>query len=211
MTTWMLRGLVFAAGMIVVRVVQGTLINLYETKAGLISIILVALFAIGAFVWGLIDGRADAHENPDPDRRRDLAMTWLVSGLAAGVLGGLGAWMTSLFYKSVYAEGLINELTTFAAFTALLVFIPAIVAVTVGRYLVDRHRPDEPRRRTTDGADTDVFEAVRDDDKTGPIQGLGATGVTPEAEEQTSAIATAEREDATEAIEYPEGDKPGKD
>ncbi len=46
MTTWLLRGLAFAAGMVIVRLVQGTLINIYETKAGLISIALVVLFAI---------------------------------------------------------------------------------------------------------------------------------------------------------------------
>jgi len=49
----------------------------------LISITLVVLFIIAAFVWGLIDGRADAEANPDPDRRGDLAMTWLLGGLFA--------------------------------------------------------------------------------------------------------------------------------
>ena len=77
MTTWLLRGLVFAAGMVIVRLVQGTLINIYETKAGLISISLVVLFAIVAFIWGLLDGRADANEQsrPGPPRRsgHDLA------------------------------------------------------------------------------------------------------------------------------------------
>ena len=60
MRSWLLRGLLFAVGMVVVRLVQGTLINMYETKAGLISIVLVVLFGIAAFVWGLFDGRAFA-------------------------------------------------------------------------------------------------------------------------------------------------------
>ena len=55
MRSWLLRGLLFAVGMVVVRLVQGTLINMYETKAGLISIVLVVLFGIAAFVWGLFD------------------------------------------------------------------------------------------------------------------------------------------------------------
>ena len=88
MRSWLLRGLLFAVGMVVVRLVQGTLINMYETKAGLISIVLVVLFGIAAFVWGLFDGRADAEIQEDPDRRRDLAMTWLLAGLVAASSAG---------------------------------------------------------------------------------------------------------------------------
>ena len=198
MTTWLLRGLAFAAGMVIVRLVQGTLINIYETKAGLISIVLVVLFGIAAFLWGLIDGRADANANPDPDRRRDLAMTWLVAGLVAGIVSGLVTWIISLFYKNVYAEGLISELTTFAAFTALMVFVPAVAAVAIGRFLVDRKRPDEPRRRYGEAHD-DVFDAAREDDRTGPIAGLGQHDATTEA--HTSPVATAERDKPTEQID----------
>ena len=199
MHTWLLRGLAFAAGMVVVRLVQGTLINIYETKAGLISISLVVLFAIASFIWGLLDGRADANANPDPDRRGDLAMTWLLAGLIAGVLSGLIVWLVSLFYKNVYAEGLISEVTTFAAFTALVVFIPAIAAVAIGRFLVDRKRPPQERRRE-DGTQADVFDAVREDDRTGPIAGLG-THEAAATEEHTSAVATAERDEPTEQID----------
>ncbi|WP_082690591.1 B-4DMT family transporter [Mycobacterium sp. M26] len=179
MNSWLLRGLAFAAGMVVVRLVQGTLINQFPTKAGLISIVLVVLFAIAALIWGLLDGRADANANPDPDRRRDLAMTWLLAGLFAGVVSGFVAWLISLFYKAVYVEGLVSEVTTFAAFTALVVFIPAIAAVAIGRWRVDRSRPPQARRRVTDGADdTDVFDAVRDDDRTGPVA-VGAPATEP--------------------------------
>ncbi|AKK27462.1 B-4DMT family transporter [Mycobacterium sp. EPa45] len=198
MTTWLLRGLAFAAGMVIVRLVQGTLINIYETKAGLISISLVVLFGIASFVWGLFDGRADANANPDPDRRRDLAMTWLLAGLVAGIVSGLITWIISLFYKNVYAEGLISEVTTFAAFTALMVFVPAIAAAALGRFLVDRKRPDEPRRRY--GEAHDVFDAVDNDDRTGPIAGLGHHE-SAATEAHTSQVATAERDEPTEQID----------
>jgi hypothetical protein len=199
MHTWLLRGLAFAAGMVIVRLVQGTLINIYETKAGLISIVLVVLFAVAAFLWGFFDGRADANANPDPDRRRDLAMTWLLAGLIAGILSGLVTWIVSLVYKNVYAEGLISELTTFAAFTALVVFIPAIAAAALGRFLVDRKRPPQERRRE-DGTQADVFDAAREDDRTGPIAGLGSHEGAA-TEEHTSAVATAERDEPTEQID----------
>jgi MFS family permease len=165
MSKWLLRGLVFAALMVVVRLLQGAMINAWETQALLISITLVILYAICAFVWGLIDGRNDAQANPDPDRRGDLAMTWLLAGLFAGIVSGLVAWFISLFYNNLYAEALLNEVTTFAAFTALLTFLASIAGVSIGRYLVDRNAPPV-QRHSADGerADTDVFEAVRDDE-----------------------------------------------
>ena len=56
------------------------------------------------------------------------------------------AWLISLVYKALYVGGLISEVTTFAAFTALLVFLPAILAVAIGRWLVDRNAPPLDRR-----------------------------------------------------------------
>ena len=168
MSKWLLRGLVFAALMVIVRLLQGAMINAWETKAGLISIVLVILFAIAVFIWGILDGRADARANPDPDRRQDLSMTWLLAGLFAGVVSGAVAWFISLFYKSLYVEALLNEVTTFAAFTALLVFLASVAGVSLGRWLVDRNLEKQPRQHhglaeaaaDQDRADTDVFAAV---------------------------------------------------
>ncbi len=181
MSKWLLRGLVFAALMVIVRLLQGAMINAWETKALLISVVLVVLFAIAVFIWGLIDGRNDAAAEPDPDRRADLAMTWLLAGLFAGVVSGAVAWFISLFYKSLYVEALINEITTFAAFTALLVFLASIAGVALGHWLVDRKADQMPHlhhaHADEDRADTDVFAAVR--------QG-------PDDTTQTAPVATAE-------------------
>jgi hypothetical protein len=166
MSKWLLRGLVFAALMVVVRLLQGAMINAWVTKAGLISIVLVVLFAVAVFIWGIIDGRADARANPDPDRRRDLAMTWLLAGLFAGVVSGLVAWFIGRLYENLYVGALLNEVTTFAAFTALLTFLAAIAGVAVGHWLVDRKAPEAPHlhHADEDRADTDVFTAVRTGD-----------------------------------------------
>jgi hypothetical protein len=192
MRDWMLRGLVFAGAMVVLRLVQGALINAWQTQSGLISIVLLLLFVIGVAVWGIRDGRADATASPDPDRRQDLAMTWLLAGLVAGILSGAVSWLIAQFYTAIYTGGLLNEVTTFAAFTALVVFLPGIIGVAVGRWRVDRNGPpaqkDQPEER---GADTDVFSAVRGDDApTGeiPVE-KGAHAQT----EQRTAVATAER------------------
>jgi len=157
MSKWLPRGLAFAALMIVIRIVQGTLIDQFSSHAALISVTLV---------WGFFDGRCDARANPDPDRRDDLAMTWLLAGLIAAIVSGVVSWLISLVYSPLYTAGLISELTTFAAFTSLLVFLPAVVGVSIGRWLTDRHPP--PVHRHSHAYDdeyerTDVVEAVRDD------------------------------------------------
>jgi Na+/proline symporter len=162
MTTWLPRGVLLAIGMVLVRLVQGTLINGSPTNAGTISFALCALFGVAAFIWALFDGMADARANPDPDRRRDLAMRWLMAGLVAGVLSGLVTWIISHFYTAVYVDGLGPELVVFPAFTALLIFLPAMIAVALGRWLVDRRRP--PFHRQRGGAGGDVFGAVQADE-----------------------------------------------
>lgn len=192
MTNWMLRGLVFGGAMVVVRLFQGSLINVWQTQAGLISIVLLILFLAGVVFLGVSDGRRDAATNPDPDRRSDLAMTWLLAGLVAGLVSGAVTWLISVFYKALYVGGLINELTVFAAFTALLVFLGGISGVTLGRYLIDRQTEKTPEKHhgrgsDEDRADTDVFAAVRSDE-TAAAEG----GASPQ---QPTALATAEREE----------------
>jgi len=204
MNKWLSRGLVFAALMVVVRLVQGALINQFETHALLISLVLLTVFTLAVLAWGYIDGRRDARANPDPDRREDFAMTWLLAGLFAGVVSGAISWLISLVYKALYVGGLISELTTFAAFTALLVFVPAILAVAIGRWLVDRKAPPYERRREGDDerADTDVFAAVRDDTPTGEIPVASEAGSEARStEEHRGAVATAERTDDAEHTE----------
>lgn len=200
----MLRGLVFATAMFVVRLLQGGLINAWQTQAGLISVVLLILFVTGVVVWGVLDGRADATANPDPDRRGDLAMTWLLAGLAAGILSGAVSWLVALVYQGIYTGGLLNEVTTFAAFTALLVFLPGIIGAAVGRWRVDRNPPPRPHGAADEErADTDVFSAVRGDETpTGEIPAGAQT------EERTGAVATAERETATESIPTAEREAP---
>lgn len=193
----MLRGLVFAAVMVVIRLIQGAVINAWATQAGLVSLVLVLGFVIIVAVWGVIDGRADATASPDPDRRQDLAMVWLLAGLLAGVLSGAVSSAISQFYDGLYTGGVIAELTTFAAFTALVVFLPGIIGVALGRWRVDRNPPARREGGSEDQrADTDVFSAARADDApTGelPVEYGGAQP----AERTKAPTALAEREAPT--------------
>jgi hypothetical protein len=202
MRNWMLRGLALAAVMVVVRLFQGAMINAWQEWAAWISVLLQLLVVICAVVWGVIDGRADATANPDPDRRRDLAMTWLLAGLVAGIVSGAISWLISLVYKGLYVGGLINEVTTFAAFTALVVFLSGIIGVTIGRWRVDRQFEKSPEKhhglgvKERDG-DTDVFSAVRGDDT--PTGEIPAQTSAAQPGARTASVATAEREAEREA------------
>ena len=148
MSKWLLRGLVFAALMVIVRLVQGAMINAWETKALMISVSLVALYAIAVFIWGLADGRADARAKSRPRPAGGPGDDVAAGRFVRRVVSGLVAWFISLFYENLYVEALLNEVTTFAAFTALLTFLAAIAGVAVGRRLVDRHPKEiHPPRR----------------------------------------------------------------
>lgn len=201
----MLRGLGLAAVMVIVRLLQGAMINAWQEWAAWISVVLLLLFIICAAVWGAIDGRADATATRDPDRRKDLAMTWLLAGLVAGIVSGAICWVIGVFYKGLYTGGLINEVTTFAAFTALVAFLSGIVGVTFGRWRVDRRYEKQPQRHHGLAAkeregDTDVFAAARGDETpTGEI-------ATARTEQRTAPVATAEREPPTERISTTDDD-----
>ncbi|WP_211196726.1 B-4DMT family transporter [Mycobacteroides salmoniphilum] len=159
-TQWLTRGAVFAVLMVLIRVVQGLAISVWETHSTVINIVLVLVFVASVMAWAITDGRGDARRNPDPDRRDDLAMWWLLGGIFAGVVSGLVVWLISLFNDGIYAASILAELTTTAAFVSLLVFAPAMVGVFVGRLLVDRK---EKEHAALQQSDTDVFQAVQEE------------------------------------------------
>ena len=163
MRSWLLRGLVFAFVTVVFRIVQAPLVNGSPTHYIAINLLLGCIISVVPLIWGFIDGRSDAKAQPDPDRRADLAMTWLVAGVASGAV----CLVIKLFYDNIYVEGPINELTVFACFTALLTFLMAMIGVAVGRMLVDRRYnkehpvPHHDHSHPGEGSpSTDVFAAV---------------------------------------------------
>lgn len=72
MSKWLLRGLVFAALMVIVRLLQGAMINAWETRATTISIVLVTIYAIVAFAWG----SSTAAATPGATPTRTAARIW---------------------------------------------------------------------------------------------------------------------------------------
>lgn len=62
--------------------------------------------------------------------------------------------------RRIYAASILAELTTTAAFVALLVFVPAMAGVFAGRLLVDRKHKEHAALQQSD---TDVFQAVQEE------------------------------------------------
>lgn len=157
------------------------------------TVTLVAVILIAA-VWGGMNGIAAGRGGEDEDHRTDFTIYWLKAAVVAGLLGGLISWLfTVISGVAVSTNSLFFEVTSGAAFTILLVFIPAVIAVTVGRRLAGRKekkdanlRPgkihdnrNDDRERVGSGAparedsarrgdsepDTEVFDRVDDGTK----------------------------------------------
>jgi hypothetical protein len=135
--TWLIRGGVLA----VVHGCAQTIMAGYEvnhptSKGTLAAIVLGGLVAVAA-VWGVVDTWRAVE-------RRE--MVWLlaalVAGWGAGILGVIGK---SAFVDQTGSSELGVALTGGAAFTALLVLVPAGLGMLAGRWITP-----PARRKTTD-------------------------------------------------------------
>jgi hypothetical protein len=136
MRIWLLRGVVLA----IVHAAAQTAVAAHEvnnptSKDTLAAIVLGGLVGVAA-VWGVLDTWRDV-------QRREMAwlIAALVAGWGAGVLGVIGR---AIFVDQTGVSELGSALTGGAAFTALLVVVPAGIGMLVGK------RIQPPRRRTAD-------------------------------------------------------------
>ncbi|MET7769002.1 B-4DMT family transporter [Nocardia sp. NPDC005366] len=158
MTAWVLRA--FALGVLVVglRTALGFAMVYWPTHGSTMRIL--CLFALLAVIvaWGVFDGRADRLENPDPERGADLTIRWLQAAVAGGIGSGLVSWILDWFPRIDLGDnGLLFEVTAGASFIILLIFIPALIGVGIGRMLAGRR---EEKSATHHSADHPVASAV---------------------------------------------------
>ncbi|MFQ6396051.1 B-4DMT family transporter [Nocardia sp. KC 131] len=139
MNAWVLRAAVLGALVVVLRAVLGFAMVYWPTNGAWMRILalVVLLGAIG--FWGLLDGRKDRAAHPDPERGSDLTILWLKAAVAGGVGSGLVAWILDRAPRFDLGDnGLLFELTASAAFIVLLIFMPALLGVAIGRMLAGR-------------------------------------------------------------------------
>ncbi|WP_327118801.1 B-4DMT family transporter [Nocardia sp. NBC_01730] len=139
MNAWVLRAAVLGAVVVVLRTVLGFGMVNWPTHGALMRI-LCLIVLVGAIVsWGLLDGRADRSAGSDPDRGSDLTLRWLKAAVAGGVGSGLVAWILDWLPRFDLGDnGLLFELTAGASFIILLIFVPALIGVGIGRILAER-------------------------------------------------------------------------
>jgi hypothetical protein len=141
MQRWLVRGLVMA----VVNGAAQTLLDAFEaghpTSNGVAEPITIAVLAGVALCWGAVDGWL---------RKPGRGMVWfyasLVGGLLAGVLGVVGK---AAFVDATGVWALSAALTGGAAFTALLILIPAALGLAAGGKLLQP--PASRADRAADG------------------------------------------------------------
>ncbi|MFE7800266.1 B-4DMT family transporter [Nocardia sp. NPDC057440] len=139
MIAWVVRATLLGALVVVLRTVLGFAMVYWPTQGGWMRMLaLVGLLGVVVF-WGVLDGRKDRVAHPDPERGSDLTILWLKAAVAGGLGSGLVAWILDWLPRFDLGDnGLLFELTASASFIILLIFVPALLGVAIGRALAGR-------------------------------------------------------------------------
>ncbi|MFD4367663.1 B-4DMT family transporter [Rhodococcus sp. NPDC058521] len=144
MNAWVVRGLGMALIHIVLRAILGIAITQWPLHGSSLRMVALVLVVIAALVWGWLDAARDRKKNPDPDTGADLTMLWLKASILGGLVAGLGSWIVNFVPDfNVTQNSLFFELTSGAAFTVLLIFVPTMLAVGVDKLLRRRTDSDQ--------------------------------------------------------------------
>ncbi|MFT3900010.1 MAG: B-4DMT family transporter [Gordonia sp. (in: high G+C Gram-positive bacteria)] len=163
MISWLLRGLSMGAIVTTAWVLVGVFMKASATTGSLWKVLAVALIVLLALLWGGLDGIRDARANPDPDDYADLTMVWLKAGfLAAAIAVVIGYIVGNTILPQMGPRPLFVALTAGISFLTLLVYVPAFVGVSVGRWLI--RREDKRADSWADDEAETVDEAVEDAD-----------------------------------------------
>jgi hypothetical protein len=143
MRSWLIRGLVMA----VLHAAASTLVAKVEvfqpTNATVLQAAAIAVLVGAAALWGALDGWV---------RRADAGRTWFIAALVAGPVSGLLYVIGRVvFVDQTTMNELWPAITGGAAFTALLVMIPAGLGLFVGGKL-DAPGQREPKKKTASSA-----------------------------------------------------------
>lgn len=139
MTGWVVRGIGMCLINVGVRILLGVAVTQWPLHGSQLRWLGIAAVLLAVVVWAGLDGIRDRRKNPDPDYGEDLTMVWLKAAVLGGLAAGVVTWLVQLIVDfSVGQNSLFFELTSGAAFTILLIFIPATISVFLGRLLAGR-------------------------------------------------------------------------
>ncbi|WP_039799002.1 B-4DMT family transporter [Nocardia araoensis] len=139
MTSWLLRAVVLGALVVALRSLLGFAMVYWPTHGAVMRILCLVVLIAAIVSWGVLDGRRDRAASGDPERGADLTMMWLKAAVLGGVGSGLAAWILDFVPRFDLGDnGLLFEVTAGASFIILLIFVPALIGVGIGRMLADR-------------------------------------------------------------------------
>ncbi|MFI5498650.1 B-4DMT family transporter [Nocardia asteroides] len=126
MTAWVLRAAVQGGLVVGLRLLLGFAMASWPTY-GVIWRVACLIVIVGvAVAWGMRDGRSGA--------ATDLTVRWLAAGAVAGIGSGALCWaLDHVPGVELGDSGALFELTSSASFILLLIFLPALAGVALGR------------------------------------------------------------------------------
>ena len=146
--TWLLRGGVLAVVHAAAETARADFGVTHPTSRTLFEAIMLGVLVGVAAVWGATDTWRNV-----PDRGRVWLIACLIAGWGAAILGIIGK---SIFVDQTGVADLGGALTGGAAFTALLVLVPACAGFLAGRWIrasgrgraegSEESEEDEPQR-----------------------------------------------------------------
>ncbi len=156
--TWLLRGGVLAVVHAVAETVRADYGVAHPTSRTLFEAIMLGVLVGVAAVWGAVDTWRDV-----PERGKVWLIASLIAGWGAAILGIIGK---SIFVDQTGVADLGGALTGGAAFTALLVLVPACLGFLAGRWI---RVPGRARTDDTEPADEEpAGRAQRGGSRSGP-------------------------------------------
>lgn len=139
MNGWLVRGIGFALVVVIVRAVLGFAISTWPLHGSLLRILALVFVILVSVLVGFLDGRRDRLKYPDPERGTDLTILYLKAAVLGGLVAGALAWIIDQVPTFDLGDNaLFFEMTSGAAFVVLLIFLPGMLGVTIGRWLAGR-------------------------------------------------------------------------
>ncbi|MBF6096887.1 B-4DMT family transporter [Nocardia cyriacigeorgica] len=136
MTAWVLRATVLGALVVGLRVLLGIGMVNWPTQGAWMRLLCLVVIIAAGLGWGFLDGRRDRAAHPEADGGADLTIPWLKAAVAGGLASGAVSWILDLLPGFALGDnGLLFEMTAGASFIVLLIFIPALAGIALGRRL----------------------------------------------------------------------------
>ncbi|WP_431971704.1 B-4DMT family transporter [Nocardia sp. bgisy134] len=139
MNAWVVRAVLLGALVVALRTVLGFAMVQWPTQGAWMRMLCLLALLVVIVGWGVLDGRRDRVKHPDPERGSDLTILWLKAAVAGGLGSGAVSWALDFLPRFDLGDnGLLFELTAGASFIVLLIFIPGLIGVGIGRMLAGR-------------------------------------------------------------------------